>query len=237
MPETPTLVQPLQVGVANGQIPVAGASVRFDLVPLTGNGGRLAETAVGAISGAGQVTAVTGADGLAACHWRLDPNPAAVSQRVKATLLDCAGNAVHLPVFFNANLSLARQVSYDPDNHAGLQGKVTVQDAIDALYGLGSSGYTVILGPDTSTSNWQRILDGLPQGASIRFRFKGTAAGVYDIMGPDGYRPSLMFQLGMPELRNDPRALEQAYQNLGIEPHEADIQDSISRTEELGQRL
>ena len=170
MPETPTLVQPLQVGVANGQIPVAGASVRFDLVPLTGNAGRLAETAVGAISGAGQVTAVTGADGLAACHWRLDPNPAAVSQRVKATLLDCAGNAVHLPVFFNANLSLARQVSYDPDNHAGLQGKVTVQDAIDALYGLGSSGYTVILGPDTSTSNWQRILDGLPQGASIRFR-------------------------------------------------------------------
>jgi TolB-like protein/class 3 adenylate cyclase len=26
-----------------------------------------------------------------------------------------------------------------------------------------------------------------------------------DIMGPDGYRPSLMFQAGMPELRNDPR--------------------------------
>ena len=26
-----------------------------------------------------------------------------------------------------------------------------------------------------------------------------------DMMGPDGYRPSLMFQAGMPELRNDPR--------------------------------
>ena len=26
-----------------------------------------------------------------------------------------------------------------------------------------------------------------------------------DLMGPDGYRPSLMFQAGMPELRNDPR--------------------------------
>jgi hypothetical protein len=24
-------------------------------------------------------------------------------------------------------------------------------------------------------------------------------------MGPDGYRPSLLFQAGMPELRNDPR--------------------------------
>lgn len=26
-----------------------------------------------------------------------------------------------------------------------------------------------------------------------------------DIMGPDGYRTSLLFQAGMPELRNDPR--------------------------------
>ncbi len=26
-----------------------------------------------------------------------------------------------------------------------------------------------------------------------------------DILGPDAYRPSLMFQAGMPELRNDPR--------------------------------
>ena len=26
-----------------------------------------------------------------------------------------------------------------------------------------------------------------------------------DLMGPDGYRPALLFQAGMPELRNDPR--------------------------------
>jgi len=26
-----------------------------------------------------------------------------------------------------------------------------------------------------------------------------------DLMGPDGYRPALLFHAGMPELRNDPR--------------------------------
>lgn len=33
----------------------------------------------------------------------------------------------------------------------------------------------------------------------------GPAGTTDDIMGPDGYRTSLMFQAGMPELRNDPR--------------------------------
>lgn len=34
-------------------------------------------------------------------------------------------------------------------------------------------------------------------------------------MGPDAYRPSLMFQSGMPELRNDPR-FPQLYARLGL---------------------
>jgi hypothetical protein len=29
--------------------------------------------------------------------------------------------------------------------------------------------------------------------------------GADDVMGPDGYRTSLLFQASMPELRNDPR--------------------------------
>jgi TolB-like protein len=33
----------------------------------------------------------------------------------------------------------------------------------------------------------------------------GPAGGGDDIMGPDGYRTALLFQAGMPELRNDPR--------------------------------
>ncbi|MGE0486908.1 MAG: hypothetical protein AB7Q81_22335 [Gammaproteobacteria bacterium] len=33
----------------------------------------------------------------------------------------------------------------------------------------------------------------------------GPAGGADDVMGPDGYRTSLLFQVDMPELRNDPR--------------------------------
>jgi len=33
----------------------------------------------------------------------------------------------------------------------------------------------------------------------------GPAGTSDDMMGPDGYRTALMFQVGMPELRNDPR--------------------------------
>jgi adenylate cyclase len=33
----------------------------------------------------------------------------------------------------------------------------------------------------------------------------GPAGTSDDVMGPDGYRPSLLFQVGMPELRSDPR--------------------------------
>jgi hypothetical protein len=33
----------------------------------------------------------------------------------------------------------------------------------------------------------------------------GPTGSADDIMGPDGYRTSLLFQAGMPELRNDPR--------------------------------
>jgi hypothetical protein len=33
----------------------------------------------------------------------------------------------------------------------------------------------------------------------------GPVGSADDIMGPDGYRTSLLFQAGMPELRSDPR--------------------------------
>ena len=33
----------------------------------------------------------------------------------------------------------------------------------------------------------------------------GPAGRADDVMGPDAYRTSLMFQVNMPELRNDPR--------------------------------
>jgi len=43
----------------------------------------------------------------------------------------------------------------------------------------------------------------------------GPTGTPHDIMGPDGYRPSLMFQAGMPELRND-RRLPRLCARLGL---------------------
>jgi hypothetical protein len=130
------LPQQLKVGVANGQWPVKGAKVRFELV--TPNSGRL--------NGIGNVVEVdTAVDGIAACEWDLrwavptnPPTPPALlpSQQVKATLLKADGQpSVHLPVIFTANLSVASRVAYDPAGCPDLkQAKaITVQAAIDEL--------------------------------------------------------------------------------------------------------
>jgi hypothetical protein len=85
-----TLPQPLQVGVANGLWPVAGAKVRFRVIAGTG-------TLRGdSPPGAGRdLIVLTGDDGVAQCTWQLDATTA--SQRVEATLAGAP-----LPVRFNA---------------------------------------------------------------------------------------------------------------------------------------
>lgn len=117
-----TLPRPLQVGVANGQWPVAGAQVSFD---ITAGNGTLT---------AGNVTDLplivkTDATGIAECSWQLDATTQ--SQQVEATLID----APNSPIRFNANLSQASAVAYDPSNCADLAqaGVRTVQQAIDEL--------------------------------------------------------------------------------------------------------
>lgn len=127
------LPQPLQVGVSNGQWPVAGAQVAFEI--LLGNG-RLRAPGMGL---AKRLVVETDAQGVAQCEWRLDART--VSQRVQATLLDMDGKPFIdedgapqiTPVFFNANLSIASQVAYDPRNCPDLKDAATVQDAIDIL--------------------------------------------------------------------------------------------------------
>jgi hypothetical protein len=91
-----SLPQPLQVGVARGQRPLAGAIVRFE----TQIGG-------GTLQGTGQtsVDLSTGPDGVARCTWRL--GSAAASQQVLAQLLDATGTPIHLPVRFNATIGLS----------------------------------------------------------------------------------------------------------------------------------
>lgn len=141
------LPQPLRVGVANGEYPVQGAKVRFEIVV---GGGSLAP--------ASGIT-VTSDKGIAECRWTPNVMPDA-DYRVKATLVipDHVGGAdkdVHPPVYFYANLITADQVIYDKqscgdaahptlqslfDGDAGLQwpdrdgnGSVTVKDVLDTL--------------------------------------------------------------------------------------------------------
>lgn len=114
-------VTQLRVGVANGEFPVVGARVEFKI--LAGNG-HLQGAASPAI-------VLTGADGVAACTWELDS--ATQKQQVEARLTDALGQTVHLPVRFNANLSTAAEISYDPKNCSNLAGAKTVQAAIDIL--------------------------------------------------------------------------------------------------------
>lgn len=119
------LDNPLIVGVANGQWPVNNRKVRF---AVTLGKGKLQ----GGVTSADVVTAtLNGVDGLASCTWSLDATTH--SQQVKATLLDDAGNPVHLPILFTANLSTADEVAYDPANCTILKGVTTVQGALDKL--------------------------------------------------------------------------------------------------------
>jgi hypothetical protein len=120
-----TLPQPLRAGVSNGRWPVAGARVRFEVE--TGNGSLKA----GGNSGQ-QLDVFTGADGVASCEWALSTDVNIPSQRVKATLLDVADKPIHLPLYFNANLSIASQVAYSTQC-AGLENVTTVQEALDEL--------------------------------------------------------------------------------------------------------
>jgi hypothetical protein len=125
------LPQPLRVGVARGPTPVAGARVRFSIV--SAGGGQLD-------GGPGPVTVATGADGSAAVNWSLAPG--ATEHVVEARLLDAASIPVQLPVRFNASLSVARAVAYDPGDCAALAGELTVQDAIHRLCQLIATGPT-----------------------------------------------------------------------------------------------
>ncbi len=123
------LDNPLIVGVANGQWPVNGRKVRFAITvgkgQLTGGGTSVDLT----------TARLNGVDGLASCAWSLDSTTH--SQQVKATLLDDAGNPLHLPILFTANLSTADEVSYNPAKCTNLKGVTTVQDAIDKLCAAG----------------------------------------------------------------------------------------------------
>jgi hypothetical protein len=72
-------------------------------------------------------------NGLVAIDWWLENDPSKSSQQVEAVLFDAAG-LVAGTLRFNANLSIASQVSFD--NKPTVRKPNTVQEAIEDLYGL-----------------------------------------------------------------------------------------------------
>jgi hypothetical protein len=134
---TALLEYPLQVRVANGGCPVAGARVRFQI--LDGTGGSLTGIGNSVVTPAG-VVVTTGVDGIASCSWALEVNVANPRQQVEVTLLGADGNPIRdnsgnllQVVRFNAHLSIASEVSYDSSNCINPNNPTTVQDALDQL--------------------------------------------------------------------------------------------------------
>ena len=128
------LPRPLQVGVNNGQWPVAGARVRFQVVDGSGLLQATTTDACDAVSdGATTVVVGTDAEGIAACCWQIDA--ATSSQRVETTLLDIDGKPMSglTAIRFNAGISSASEVAYDPSDCSNLKKATTVQEAIDIL--------------------------------------------------------------------------------------------------------
>lgn len=137
------LAQPLRVGVANGEWPVIGAAVRFE---IESGGGSLNVTNAG----------LTNAEGIAECEWTPDA-VINVPCRVRATLVDPdipadANKDLAPPVYFYANLISADQVAYVPvcqpdtvessvhhlllgtdDSRLGADEYYTVKEVLDAL--------------------------------------------------------------------------------------------------------
>lgn len=148
---------PLQVSVVRGHSPLAGERVRFEVIE--GNG----------VLEKGQATQIVETDGggLASMHWRLDGINR--SQRCLAQRLNAAGVPTHAPITFNATLSRASHVSFDPENTPALGQANTVQEAIEALLGLQAMGCnTYIIQPG---QDWVGLLESLQPGedASICF--------------------------------------------------------------------
>jgi len=129
------LPAPLEVRVAIGQHPIEGARVRFS---ITEGAGRLDDVPSSKV-------VTTDSCGLASCSWTLDEKNQ--SQQAEATLLDVVlldrdgnpvldgGKEVHPSIRFNANLSIASHVAYDPGECTYLHDHEaeTVQAAIDEL--------------------------------------------------------------------------------------------------------
>ena len=158
-------VEPLRVWVSDGQRPVEGAFVRFQV-----------------IAGGGTITpsGTTTPTGTAECAWELGPSGV---QQVLAELVGSGGSLAHeAALTFTANLSLASTVSYTPAGDCSdLSGVSTVQEAIDELCrreGGGDCTYTIRAGDDVG-ARFAEI-----QASSFRDGAICFAEGTWEIDAP-----------------------------------------------------
>lgn len=151
----------LSVSVVRGHTPVAGEIIHFRV--LDGNGQFS--------NGQPGQDIATDASGVASVAWSLDSTNH--SQRIFAQRRDSAGTLTHTPIAFNATLSRAANVSFDPANTPELYPANTVQKAIEALTSLQQFGCTTyIIQPG---EDWVTRLESLKadENASICFA-RGT---------------------------------------------------------------
>ena len=126
MPADP-LPEPVRVAVRNGSLPVAGAR----LAAASGAGHLSVGGAPDLSSPATLDTIVTGADGIAAVRWLLDPAKP-TTQTLTIHRLDDHGDPIDVPVVATGRLSVATQVRWAPVCE-GFRDTRTVQDALAQL--------------------------------------------------------------------------------------------------------
>lgn len=120
------LGKPLQVGASNWRWPMANVPVKFEVVE---GGGTL--TLEGEdIPPRSEVDSHTGPDGVAECRWVLGDSG---YQRVMATMRDEDGQPMGVPIFFDADLSVASRVAFDNFRCIRMKDTDTVQEAINEL--------------------------------------------------------------------------------------------------------
>ena len=216
------LPAPLEVRVTIGEHPIKDAIVRFSVTK--GDGSIDGSTSL-------EEDKLTGEDGLASCVWILG-NDTTQSQQVEATLLDVVlldkdGNPVlesetpvHPSIRFNANLSLAGQVAYNPSENCAYlkdRGVTTVQAAIDALCDYEEPGFNIVEVHKFESGDWvtlgnykEVLIDELSKGLRIVCNQKVDPStvqdkctcyitlyvpiiwGVDEMVGVVGFRPHIM---------------------------------------------
>ena len=172
------LDRPLQVGIANGATPVAGAIVDFAVNQGAGK-------VVGSDGAVGDAAAVvTGADGIATCQWQVDG--ATQTQVVEARFRDPLGQSPPQVIAFNARLSAAAWVAYDGGGCATLANGKTVKAALDTLsritriFPLSGSGEDVLPGESIDVSVLVADECGPVEEATVSFDRGARGSGTID---------------------------------------------------------